>query len=110
MKTSFPKDKIKVVLVESIHPSGAAMLRQEGFAVETLAGAPDEAKLRELAADAHVLGIRSKTELTMKVLEGAPRLLAVGAFCIGTNQIDVARARRQGVPVFNSPFSNTRSV
>src|SRR4051812_26878088 len=110
MKTSFPKDKIKVVLVENIHPEGAAALRAEGFSVETLPGAPDEAKLLKLVESAHVLGIRSKTELTPKVLERASRLLAVGAFCIGTNQIDLARARRMGVPVFNSPFSNTRSV
>jgi D-3-phosphoglycerate dehydrogenase len=110
MKTSFPKDKIKVVLVENIHPSGAAMLRSEGFTVETMTGAPDEAKLLKLAADAHVLGIRSKTEVTTKVLQAAPRLLAVGAFCIGTNQVALQHARRAGVPVFNSPFSNTRSV
>ena len=110
MKTSFPKDKIKVVLVENIHPEGAAMLRREGFSVETMAGAPDEAKLLKLIAGAHVLGIRSKTEVTRKVLEAAPRLLAVGCFCIGTNQVDLAAARQRGVPVFNSPFSNTRSV
>jgi D-3-phosphoglycerate dehydrogenase len=110
MRTSFPKDKIKVVLVENIHPSGAAMLRDEGFAVETLAGAPDEAKLLKLVESAHVLGIRSKTELTSKILAAAPRLLAVGCFCIGTNQVDLAHARRLGTPVFNSPFSNTRSV
>jgi D-3-phosphoglycerate dehydrogenase len=110
MKTSFPKDKIKVVLVENIHAEGAAMLRNEGFTVETLPGAPDQAKLLKLVADAHVLGIRSKTDVTQKVLDAAPRLLAVGAFCIGTNQIDTAAARARGVPVFNSPFSNTRSV
>jgi D-3-phosphoglycerate dehydrogenase len=110
MKTSFPKDKIKVVLVENIHAAGAAMLRAEGFTVETLPGAPDESKLLKLVQDAHVLGIRSKTELTSKVLEAAPRLLAVGAFCIGTNQVDLGFARTHGVPVFNSPFSNTRSV
>jgi D-3-phosphoglycerate dehydrogenase / 2-oxoglutarate reductase len=110
MKTSFPKDKIKVVLVENVHPSGAAMLRDEGFAVEAMSGAPDEAKLLKLAAEAHVLGIRSKSELTERVLAAAPRLLAVGAFCIGTNQIDLSFARKHGVPVFNSPFSNTRSV
>jgi D-3-phosphoglycerate dehydrogenase len=110
MKTSFPKDKIKVVLVENIHPSGAAALRAEGFSVETMTGAPDEAKLLKLVRDAHVLGIRSKTEVTDAILEAAPRLLAVGCFCIGTNQVDLAAARARGVPVFNSPFSNTRSV
>ena len=110
MKTSFPKDKIKVVLVENIHPSGAAMFRSEGFSVETMTGAPDEAKLLKLVETAHVLGIRSKTEVTPKVLAAAQRLLAVGCFCIGTNQVDLAGARRLGTPVFNSPFSNTRSV
>ena len=110
MKTGFPKDKIKVVLVENIHPSGAAALRAEGFSVETMTGAPDEAKLLKLVRDAHVLGIRSKTEVTDAILEAAPRLLAVGCFCIGTNQVDLAAARARGVPVFNSPFSNTRSV
>jgi D-3-phosphoglycerate dehydrogenase len=110
MKTSFPKDKIKVVLVENIHSSGAAMFRSEGFSVETMTGAPDEAKLIKLVENAHVLGIRSKSEVTPNVLGAAQRLLAVGCFCIGTNQVDLAGARRQGVPVFNSPFSNTRSV
>ena len=110
MKTSFPKNKIKVVLVENIHPAGVAMLRSEGFTIETLAGAPDKAKLQKLVKDAHILGIRSKTDITADVLDGAERLLGVGCFCIGTNQVDVAHARRKGLPVFNSPFSNTRSV
>jgi D-3-phosphoglycerate dehydrogenase / 2-oxoglutarate reductase len=110
MKTSFPKDKIRVVLVENIHPEGAAMLRREGFSVETMAGAPDDAKLLKLVAGAHLLGIRSKTEVTHRVLEASPRLLGVGCFCIGTNQVDLSAARQRGVPVFNSPFSNTRSV
>jgi len=110
VKTSYPKDKIRAVLVEGIHPAGAAMLRAEGFQVETLAGAPDEARLLRLVEGAHILGIRSKTEVTPRVMAGAERLLAVGCFCIGTNQVDLAGARGRGVPVFNSPFSNTRSV
>jgi len=110
MKTSFPKDRIKIVLVENIHPAGVAMLRDEGYQVETLAGAPDKAKLLKLVSDAHLLGIRSKTDLTADVLDASKRLLGVGCFCIGTNQVDLARACELGIPVFNSPFSNTRSV
>lgn len=110
VKTSFPKDKIRVVLVENIHARGAAMLREEGFAVETMTGSPDRSKLLRLLKEAHVLGIRSKTDLPAVVQDAAPRLLAVGCFCIGTNQVDLAHARGRGLPVFNSPFSNTRSV
>ncbi len=109
-KTSFPKNKIKIVLVENIHAAGVQMLRDEGYQVETLTGSPDKAKLLKLVADAHLLGIRSKTELTPEVFGAAERLLAVGCFCIGTNQVDVNHACGKGVPVFNSPFSNTRSV
>ena len=110
MKTSYPKNKIKVVLLEGVHARAVQAFRDEGFEVECLAGSPDAAKLRKVLGDAHVVGIRSKTELTAEVLASAPRLLAVGCFCIGTNQIDLSAARRLGVPVFNSPFSNTRSV
>lgn len=110
MKTSYPKNKIKAVLVEGVHPAGVTVLRDEGFQVETLAGAPDEAKLLKLVQDAHLLGIRSKSEVTAKVLAAAPKLLSVGCFCIGTNQVDLADARKRGVAVFNSPFGNTRSV
>lgn len=110
MKTSFPKSKIKVVLLEGVHPAGVASLRGEGFDVTSLSGSPDRAKLLKLVADAHVLGIRSKTDLPADILDAAPRLLAVGCFCIGTNQVDLTHARRKGIPVFNAPFSNTRSV
>jgi D-3-phosphoglycerate dehydrogenase / 2-oxoglutarate reductase len=118
MKTSFPKQKIKVLLLEGIHPAAAEMLRSEGFAVSTHDKALEGAALRKAlagAADApdagvHVLGIRSKSQLTADVLAACPRLLAVGCFCIGTNQVDLAEACRRGVAVFNSPFSNTRSV
>lgn len=110
MKTSFPKEKIKALLVEGVHPVAAETLRREGFQVETLPSAPDEAKLCKLIADAHLIGLRSKTELTATALHAGKRLLAAGCFCIGTNQVDLTHARRSGVPVFNSPFSNTRSV
>lgn len=110
MPTSYPKSKIRAVLMEGVHPSAAAALRAEGYAVEALSGAPEPAALAGLLRDAHLVGIRSKTELTGEVLALAPRLLAVGCFCIGTNQVDLGGARRRGIPVFNSPFSNTRSV
>ncbi|HYF14480.1 MAG TPA: phosphoglycerate dehydrogenase [Phycisphaerales bacterium] len=110
MNTSFPKNKIKVVLLEGVHPAGAETLRGEGFTVETMAGSPDRAKLLRAVADCHVLGIRSKTRVPREVLDAAPRLLTVGCFCIGTDQVDLAGARHRGVPVFNAPFSNTRSV
>lgn len=110
MKTSFPKDRIKIVLTESIHPRAVEVFKSEGFSVESLPSAPDAAKLAKLVPGAHLLGIRSKTEITADILKAAPKLLAVGAFCIGTNQIDVNAACARAIPVFNSPFSNTRSV
>ena len=109
-RTSYPKAKIRAVLLEGVHPAGAAMLREEGFQVETLAGAPDEAKLLALVEKAHLLGVRSRSQVTPRVLAAAKNLLAVGCFCIGTDQVDLGEAARRGVPVFNSPFSNTRSV
>lgn len=110
MKTSYPKSRIKAVLLEGVHPSGAEALRAEGFQVEALPKSADWPRLRELLADAHVVGIRSKTRLPADALAAADRLLCVGCFCIGTDQVDLAAAGSRGVPVFNSPFSNTRSV
>lgn len=110
MTTSFPKDKIKVVLLEGIHAAGAAALKGEGFAVKAHGKALEGADLLSAARDAHVLGIRSKTTVTAPVLDAAKNLLAVGCFCIGTNQVDLGHACWLGVPVFNSPFTNTRSV
>lgn len=110
MPTSFPKDRIHVVLLEGVHAAGSALFAAERFRVESHEKALEGAALRKAVADAHVLGIRSKTMLTAEVLGAAPRLLAAGAFCIGVNQIDLAGARQRGVAVFNSPFSNTRSV
>ena len=108
--TSFPKSEIKILLLENIHPVAKEAFAAEGFRVETTSGALPEAELAARAKDAHVLGIRSKTQVTPKVLEEAKRLLAVGAFCIGTNQVALGHANKHGVPVFNAPFSNTRSV
>lgn len=108
--TSFPKDRIKVLLVENIHPSAHELFRGEGFQLETLPGALGEEELVRRIEDVHVLGIRSKTRVTDRALAGARRLLSVGCFCIGTNQVDLTGSERRGVPVFNAPFSNTRSV
>jgi D-3-phosphoglycerate dehydrogenase len=108
--TSFPKSEIKILLLENIHPVATEAFAREGFQVEAVKGALPEAELAAKIRDVHVLGIRSKTQLTEKVLDEARRLLTVGAFCIGTNQIRLAHANKRGVPVFNAPFSNTRSV
>ncbi len=108
---SVPKKKLKFVLLEGIHPSAVDALRQDGYTqVVTSPKALEGDALVEQIADAHFLGIRSRTQLTADVLAQAPKLTAIGAFCIGTNQIDLPAATRRGVPVFNAPFSNTRSV
>lgn len=109
-RTSFPKDKIKVLLLEGVHGDAISRLKEEGFSVYARKGAMDEAELIKAIADVHLLGIRSKTQLSEKVLSKARRLLAVGAFCIGTNQMDLTAARDMGIPAFNAPYSNTRSV
>jgi D-3-phosphoglycerate dehydrogenase len=108
--TSFPKGEIKILLLENIHPAARDMLAADGFAVELLPTALPEAELAAKLRDVHVLGIRSKTQVTPRALDEARRLLAIGAFCIGTNQIALGHANQRGVPVFNAPFSNTRSV
>src|ERR1700682_3392467 len=108
--TSYPPEKIKVLLLENVHSTAQEIIHAEGFQLETLPRALPEDELAEKLRDVHVLGIRSKTRVTARALEGARRLLAVGAFCIGTNQIDLEAAKLKGVPVFNAPFSNTRSV
>jgi D-3-phosphoglycerate dehydrogenase len=110
MATSFPVDQIKFLLLENVHATAHELIRGEGFQLEILPGALKEDELTERLRDVHVLGIRSKTRVTEKALSEARRLLAVGCFCIGTNQVDLAAANARGVPVFNAPFSNTRSV
>ncbi len=105
-----PRRSRRALLVENIHPDAVTALEAAGFAVDTVDHALDGAELRERLAGVSVVGIRSRTQVTDAVLEAAPDLLAVGAFCIGTNQIDLSSATRRGVPVFNAPFSNTRSV
>jgi D-3-phosphoglycerate dehydrogenase len=108
--TSFPKEKIKVLLLENIHASAHELFASESFQVERLTTALPEDELRRRVADVHVLGIRSKSQVTGAVLADARRLLTLGCFCIGTNQVDLGAANTRGVPVFNAPFSNTRSV
>ncbi|HET9076307.1 MAG TPA: phosphoglycerate dehydrogenase [Acidimicrobiales bacterium] len=100
----------RALLLENIHSGAAELLSAAGFEVDLLKGALDESELADRIADIDVLGIRSRTHVTESVLDKSPRLMAVGAFCIGTNQIDLPAATRRGVTVFNAPFSNTRSV
>jgi D-3-phosphoglycerate dehydrogenase len=101
---------LRVLLAESIHPDAVSELEAAGMEVETVEGALSEAALHERLPEVDMVGIRSRTQLSQAVLEAAPQLLAIGAFCIGTNQIDLATATKKGVAVFNAPFSNTRSV
>ena len=101
---------VRVLLLEQIHSDAETILRSAGFEVESLSRAADEDELVERVADVSLLGIRSKTHVTQRVLDAAPNLVAIGAFCIGTNQIDLDAAAERGVTVFNAPFSNTRSV
>ena len=101
---------MKALLLENIHPDGVRLLTERGITVESVTGAMDPDELAAALPGVQLLGIRSKTTVTRAVLEAAPDLLAVGAFCIGTNQIDLAAAADRGTVVFNAPFSNTRSV
>lgn len=107
---SYPKNRINVLLLENVHPVAVEMMKAEGFNVETYPAALTEEELCERIKNVSVLGIRSKTQVTSRVLENANRLMVIGAFCIGTNQIDLKAATQKGVAVFNAPFSNTRSV
>lgn len=107
---SYPKSRIKVLLLENVHPVAVQLFEQEGFNVEIRKGALDEDELIEAIRDVSILGIRSKTNVTARVLEHANKLMTIGAFCIGTNQIDLTACTERGVAVFNAPYSNTRSV
>ena len=107
---SYPKNRINVLLLENVHPDAFKIMKEEGYNITTHSGAMDEEELAEKIKDVSVIGIRSKTQLTKKVLKNANRLIAVGAFCIGTNQIDLDECLRRGIAVFNAPYSNTRSV
>jgi D-3-phosphoglycerate dehydrogenase len=108
---SLQKSKIKFLLLEGIHPSAIEGLAKAGY--DNVVSYPKALPKEELIAeikDAHFVGIRSRTQLSAEVIEAAPRLVAIGCFCIGTNQVDLEAASRNGIPVFNAPFSNTRSV
>src|SRR6201986_642608 len=108
---SLSKDKIKVLFLEGINDSGVDMLTAAGYSsVTRLSKALDGDELQDAIKGVHLLGIRSRTQITAEILEAAVRLIAVGCFSVGTNQVDIDAARRNGIPVFNAPFSNTRSV
>jgi D-3-phosphoglycerate dehydrogenase len=109
-KFSYPKSRINVLLLENVHPIGVELMKAEGYNVEVISSALSEEELAEKIKKVSVLGIRSKTQVTKKVLENADRLISIGAFCIGTNQIDLETCQEKGIAVFNAPFSNTRSV
>jgi len=107
---SYPKNRIKILLLENVHPAAFDNLSEDGFSVELIEESLSEEELIKKIKGVHVLGIRSKTRLTPKVIDAADKLLVVGAFCIGTKQIDLDYCKKNGVVVFNAPYSNTRSV
>lgn len=108
---SLSKDKIKILLLEGVHPVSVEQFAAAGYKnVEYLKGSLDEAELIEKIKDVHFLGIRSRTFITETVLAAAEKLVGIGCFCIGTNQVDLTACEKRGIPVFNAPFSNTRSV
>ncbi|HEX7754621.1 MAG TPA: phosphoglycerate dehydrogenase [Niabella sp.] len=110
-ETSYPKEKIRILLLENISDAAVQRFKDEGYTkVEKLTKALTEEELIKEIKNVHVLGIRSKTRITRKVLEAAEKLQAIGCFCIGVNQVDLAAATDKGVVVFNAPYSNTRSV
>ncbi|TWH71415.1 D-3-phosphoglycerate dehydrogenase [Azomonas agilis] len=110
-KTSLDKSKIKFLLLEGVHQSAVDTLKAAGYTnIEYITSSLPDAELKEKIADAHFVGIRSRTQLTAEVFDAAKKLIAVGCFCIGTNQVDLDAARERGIAVFNAPYSNTRSV
>lgn len=110
-KTSFPKEKIRILFLENISDAAVKNFKQQGYVkVDKISKALTEAELIEELKDVHILGIRSKTTITAKVLAAAKKLQAIGCFCIGVNQVDLKAATKNGVVVFNAPYSNTRSV
>src|SRR3954467_1594181 len=110
-QTSYPKNRINVLLLENISDSTVAELREHGYGqIERLGGALSEPELANAVKGVHLLGIRSKSQITKKVLDGADKLLSIGCFCIGVNQVDLSSATKKGVAVFNAPHANTRSV
>lgn len=110
INTSFPKTKIKTLLLENIHPSASSKFKNEGYPVKSLTGSLAEDEIITNLKDVRILGLRSRTKITRRVLQKSKKLWAIGAFCIGTNQIDLKACNDYGVAVFNAPYSNTRSV
>lgn len=111
MNTSLAKDKIKVLLLEDLHQNAENYFRKNGYTnIVSLKNALDGNELKAAIKDAHIIGIRSRTKLTDEVLACADHLIAIGCFCIGTNQVDLEAALKRGIVVFNAPYSNTRSV
>ena len=111
LKTSYPKEKIRILFLENISEAAAKNFRQQGYqGVDKITKALTEDELIKEIKNVHILGIRSKTKITAKVLEAAKRLQAIGCFCIGVNQVDLKAATKNGIVVFNAPYSNTRSV
>ncbi|SDU26099.1 phosphoglycerate dehydrogenase [Halopseudomonas salegens] len=110
-KTSLDKSKIKFLLLEGVHQNAVDTLKAAGYTnIDYRTGSLPEEELKAAVADAHFIGIRSRTQLTEEIFQSAPKLIAVGCFCIGTNQVDLNAAMERGIAVFNAPFSNTRSV
>jgi len=111
LKTSYPKDKIKVLFLENISEAAVQYFKIQGYTdVKKVTGALSEEDLIKVIKDVHILGIRSKTFISKKVLDSAKKLQAIGCFCIGTNQVDMKACKQKGIAVFNAPYSNTRSV
>jgi len=109
--TSYPKEKIKILFLENISDVAVKNFRQQGYVqVEKISKALTEEQLIDAIKDVHILGIRSKTLVTKNILDAAKKLQAIGCFCIGVNQVDLKAATKNGVVVFNAPYSNTRSV
>ncbi len=107
---SYPKNRIKMLLLENVHADAKKRLTEDGFSVETVSRSLSEDELVEKIKDVHVLGVRSKTQVTKRVIDAAEKLMVVSAFCIGTKQIDLEACQEKGIAVFNAPYSNTRSV
>src|SRR5690554_2864779 len=110
-KTSYPKEKIRILFLENISDLAVKNFQRNGYTkVEKISKALTEDELIKEIRDVHILGIRSKTKITRKVLDAAQKLQAIGCFCIGVNQVDLQTATKKGITVFNAPYSNTRSV
>ncbi|MFV0248897.1 MAG: phosphoglycerate dehydrogenase [Tenacibaculum sp.] len=109
-KISYPKNRIKILLLEGVHPNAERNFKEDGFSVESIARSLSEDELVNKLKGVHVLGIRSKTKVSKRVIEAAEKLMVISAFCIGTKQIDLKACKEKGIVVFNAPYSNTRSV